>query len=175
MNENVKLGIAVLIAVMISLGLTSTLFKPQMGPQGIQGIQGEVGPQGEPGESIIGPQGVPGDPAFSWMSLDSIDVVWELRAWGEDLSKHETEGGTFNITGSVWWVDITISQQEGTQSKISVYNTNREEGAIDWYTVSSFSQHRILMVGPGEYSILVYCDYVHRVDIVVKQELESIS
>jgi len=73
-NENTKIALSVIVAVLVSISGSYMIITPREGPagesivgpvgpigsqgiQGIQGIQGETGPSGE---SIVGPQGVEG-------------------------------------------------------------------------------------------------------------------
>lgn len=177
MNDNTRMNLAIVLTIVISVSLSVCfsymLIMPREGPmgtpglqgeglQGLQGIQGEQGPQGE-----SGPMGPPGDPAFSWIDFDSIDIVWELGEW--DPARYQIGSVTFNITGSIWWIDITISQQPVVPAKVTVYNTNREEGFVEWSTEANFTQHRILMVGPGEYGMFVYGSNIQRIEVIVKQ------
>jgi len=67
-NENTKIALSVIVAVLLSASLSYMLITPQEGPmgplglqgEGMQGIQGGQGPQGPPGESILGPRGPQG-------------------------------------------------------------------------------------------------------------------
>lgn len=173
LNEAIKLSTVICISVLLSLWLYPVLVEPQEGPPGSSGI---MGIQGEQGESIVGPQGIrgvqgaQGDPAFSWMALDSIDVVWELGLW--EPEGYQIGSVTFDINGSIWWIDITVSQQTVVPTKVTVYNTNREEGVIEWTTEEDFAQYRMLMTGAGEYGMFVYGSDIQRIDVVVKQVID---
>ena len=73
MNENTRMGLVVIIAVLLSVGISYMLITPRegpagppgesiVGPQGIQGIQGQVGPVGPTGaDGKDGLQGLKGD------------------------------------------------------------------------------------------------------------------
>lgn len=71
MNENTKIALSVIVAVLVSVAgmavlvtLDTSIRENLIGPQGIQGIQGIQGLQGEvglPGESVIGTTGPQGE------------------------------------------------------------------------------------------------------------------
>ena len=61
MNENMKIALSVIVAVLVSISASYVLITPREGPMGSQGIQGELGLRGEPGESIVGPVGLQGE------------------------------------------------------------------------------------------------------------------
>ena len=61
MNENTKIALSVIVAVLVSVSASYVLITPQEGPMGSQGIQGEQGLRGESGESIVGSVGLQGE------------------------------------------------------------------------------------------------------------------
>ena len=94
LNENTKITLAVLVAVLVSVSMSYMLITPREGPagesivgaqgiqglQGIQGIQGKTGPQGPKGS--LGLQGLRGEPADPLAFGESRLIFW----WGDDCA-----------------------------------------------------------------------------------------
>jgi len=203
MSENVMekssiytlLALTAVVSILISVGASTLMDDNFIGPQGLQGdpgqsiigpqgVQGQDGPQGPQGEAgpqgpqgiqgsigPVGPKGDSGDPAFSWIGIEGIETLWELGVWPE--IGYCSYYGIVNVTGEVWYIDITVTQKQTTLVgfAITVHELDDQYGDRTlWTTNEVFIQHRLYFFKLGVFEIHIGAqDCVHRIDIAVKQ------
>ena len=104
MNDNVKLGLVILISVLISVGIMTVTLESQIEPQGEQGLQGVQGVQGIQGiRGEEGTPGLPGNPGPSipisrqWRIIETREIV------NETVQNYEWRVNLTETIGYIKW------------------------------------------------------------------------
>lgn len=194
MNENTKIVLSVIVAVLLSVSLSYALITPREGATGLQGLpgvgtQGIQGEQGIPGETVVGPMGPQGEignlgPQGLKGEPYSFEGPWykvlrSEKSWPVDTYQYELYTEVFEITTDLWyieWIALSSPTNDMDSWSIGIYRGSHPEGeheqeyfATEVAGTAYISRDRLYMFGKGEYTIRVIASEQFAMSIQIAQ------